>query len=180
MHLNGATLHLYLVSVICITHSACELHSGPMSEYDCSSAANHCPQGFSCLADDTGRHMCFEQTVSSNLEEVPPECGTNSTAACTAGCSKSDTCDEGVWTCVCDCSVRDLETLDDGAVTDEDAANDAKAEPLDESTMIDPDSDVDNASAMEPDTEPGTETTPGRDTPAEVDASDLCHGSSDD
>ena len=124
--------------------------------------------------------MCFEQTVSANLQEVPPECGTNPCAVCTAGCSQSDTCEEGVWTCVCDCSVSDLETSEDGAVTDEDAANDAKAEPLDESAMIEPASDVDNASAMEPDTEPGTETPPGRNTPAEVDASELCNGSSDD
>ena len=180
MHLNVATLYLYLVSVICITHSGCELHAGPMSEYDCRSAANHCPQGFSCLADDTGRHMCFEQTVSANLQEVPPECGTNPCAACTAGCSQSDTCEEGTWTCVCDCSDIDLETEEDGAISDEDAANEAEAEPLDVGAMTDPDSDVDNSSAMEANTDPGTETPPGRDTPAEVDASQLCHGSSDD
>ena len=46
--------------------------------------------------------------------------------------------------------------------------------------MIEPDPDMDNPSAMEADTDPGTETPPGRDTPAEVDASELCNGSSDD
>ena len=115
------------------------------------------PQGFSCLADDTGRHMCWSK-LSRQTFRTPPECGINPCAACTAGCSQSDTCEEGAWTCVCDCSVSDLETEEDGAISDEDAANEAKTEPLDESAMTDPDSDVDTSSAMEVDT---TANTPG-------------------
>ena len=122
MHLNVATLHLYLVSVICITHSGCELHAGPMSEYDCRSAANHCPQGFHVLrmtrAGTCASNKPFRQIFSAS------ECGTNPCAVCTAGCSQSDTCEGHLDLCLRLLNI-DRETEEDGAA-DEDAANEAE------------------------------------------------------